>query len=431
MSVPTAPTGAPSTDRLTVRDLQYSPLLKTLNTSVRLLQSAGILPGTVTADGLKRAAMRNTGFRQFGPDFFEEPLARLAETLPNCDWTPLGKFLSHTTMAKALGNRLRVEDYIARHPAVTQISVSRPIFVLGFPRTGTTLLQNLLALDDGYRTLKFWELQSPAPVHPNREKDRKKRILDAHRTLQIAYLVAPEQRTIHEIQAESPEECWPLFSCSSAVLNYDLVSGLTDYGAWLMDYDMTEAYAYYRRILQVLSHNEPEARFLLKCPEHLWFIDALLAVFPDARIIWTHRDPVASVASYCSLISLGYRMLYGRIDPIALGRHIEERFLQGVNRAMDARDRSGKEDQFFDVDFQTLVRDPAKVVRDIKAWADMPHDNASEARIDAWLESERADKRGAHVYSAELYDLDIDAIHRDYATYINRFSIPVKKRKQA
>ena len=204
---------------------------------------------------------------------------------------------------------------------------------------------------------------------------------------------------------------------------------LAEYGRWLLDYDMTGPYRFYRQTLQLLAHRRGEARFLLKCPEHLWFVDSLLEVFPDARIVWTHRDPVASVASYCSLISLGQRMLYGRFDPLKLGQHIQSRFREGVERAMQARQRAealGKGDQFFDVDFTTLVRDPPAVVRQIKEWADMPHDKASEARVQRWMNTERGDKKGAHKYSAEVYGLDGHAIHREYADYIDRFDIPLK-----
>jgi len=411
---------------LTVRDLEYRPLLKVLDRTIGALHSVGMLPRDITPAHVRGAAMKRTGLSDFGDPSFEEPFEKLLEVLPNHPLSSLGTLLSEQTMVKALSNRLRIQAYLKAHPELADQKVDRPVFVLGFPRTGTTLLQNLLGLDEGQRCLQFWEIQTPIPLDSDPERDRQKRYSIAKRTLQLAYLVAPEQRQIHEIRPDTPEECWPLFSNSFAVLNYDLLSMFADYGRWLLDYDMTGPYRFYRDTLKVLARDRPHDRFLLKCPEHLWFIDALLEVFPDARIIWTHRDPVASVASYCSLISLGQRMLYGRIDPQQLGAHIQDRFRTGVTRAMAARDRSGKPDQFYDVDFMDLVRDPAGVVRQVKDWADMPHDTASEDRVQSYLTTDRGDKKGAHKYRADVYGLKPQEIHRQYADYIERFQIPVK-----
>ena len=412
---------------LTVRDLEYRPHLKALNAGVGLLHRLGVLPREITPEHVKRAAIKRTGLSDFGDPSYEAPYQKLLEVLPSHPLSSLGTLLTEQTMVKAMSNRLRIQDHLNRHPELASAKVERPIFVLGFPRTGTTLLQNLLGLDEGQRSLQFWEIQTPIPLDSDPRRDHQKRFNIARRTLQLAYLVAPEQRQIHEIKPETPEECWPLFSNSFAVLNYDLLSMFVDYGRWLLDYDMTGPYAFYRDTLKVLAQGRPAGeRYLLKCPEHLWFIDALLAVFPDARIVWTHRDPVACVASYCSLISLGQRMLYGQIDPSRLGAHIQDRFHIGVQRAMAARAASGREDQFFDVDFKDLVRDPATVVRQVKEWAELPHDKAGEARVQRYLNTERGDKKGAHKYSAEVYGLDGRAIHKQYADYIERFHIPLK-----
>ena len=414
---------------LTVRDLEYRPHLKVLDAAVGALQTVGLLPGPrqITKAHVKAAAMKRTGLSDFGDPSFEAPYAKLLEVLPNHPLSSLGTLLTEQTMVKALSNRPRIQAHLTAHPALASARVDRPIFVLGFPRTGTTLLQNLLGLDEGQRSLRFWEIQTPIPLDTDPTRDHAERFRIAKRTLQLAYLVAPEQKQIHEIKPETPEECWPLFSNSFAVLNYDLMSMFVDYGEWLLNYDMTGPYRFYRDTLKVLAQGRPAGeRYLLKCPEHLWFIDALLTVFPDARIVWTHRDPVASVASYCSLISLGQRMLYGRIDPARLGAHIQDRFRIGVERAMAARVRAGREDQFFDVDFLDLVRDPATVVRAVKEWAEVPHDKAGEARVQRYLATERGDKKGAHKYSAEVYGLDARAIHREYADYIERFQIPLK-----
>ena len=298
------------------------------------------------------------------------------------------------------------------------------MFVLGFPRTGTTLLQNLLCLDPGRRSLPFWELTHPTPISEDSVQDRNVRIRSAERVLSMAYRLAPEMRTIHEIKASTPEECWYLFFHCFAVLNYDLQTGVGHFGDWLLKEDLGWAYASYQRQLTFLNHHWPANNLVLKCPEHLWFLDALLEVFPDACIVWTHRDPVASIASYCSLISLTYRMHFGEMQPTRIGAHIQKRFHQGVTRAMAARDAFDNDNIFFDVRFHELVQDPAKMIGRITEHFGLQP--VAEEAIANWLNNGRADKRGAHQYSAERYGLDRARILDQFQPYIDRFGIQVK-----
>ena len=170
----------------------------------------------------------------------------------------------------------------------------------------------------------------------------------------------------------------------------DMGSGWRGHGEWLLQHDMTQAYAEYKQCLQVMAQRQPQSDFVLKCPDHLWFVDSLIKNFPDGHCL-THRDPVASIVSYCSLISLNWRLMYGRFDPVEIGRHIEDRFLIGIERAMAVRERVG-EDMFLDVDFQTLCDDPVGVVGQIT-------DNfglslISSDAIHGYLHKKRQDAKG-------------------------------------
>ena len=189
---------------------------------------------------------------------------------------------------------------------------------------------------------------------------------------------------------------------------------------------MTGPYAEYRRELQLLAHHRETGNFVLKCPEHLWFLDALFSVFPDALVAWTHRDPLASVASYCSLMSLNRRMLYGSFDPLEIGERISERFHTGVSRAMAVREELNREDQFFDVDFATLVTDPLTMVRSITQRFDLPFSQQDEQSVQNWLGTRRADSRGSHVYRADIYGLEPEPTRDRFRDYIERFNITIK-----
>ena len=203
------------------------------------------------------------------------------------------------------------------------------------------------------------------------------------------------------------------------MLNFDLQSGRSQYGDYLLhEHDMVQAYGEYRQALQMLVHQQPADQLVLKCPEHLWFVDDLLENFPDACIVWTHRDPFDAVASYCSLISMQWRTLYGKFDPKDTGRHISSRFLEGIERAMASRERHDSS-RFYDVSFASLVRDPVGTVRDIESYFGLNHHGETDDAVRAYLARKREDSRGSHVYSAERYGLDRDEINRRYAGYID------------
>ncbi|TNE91967.1 MAG: sulfotransferase [Deltaproteobacteria bacterium] len=408
------------TNALTVGNLEYTWQARLVDSLARVGEILRLPIGKLDAESILASARRQTGLDDLGDPSFREPLDKIVEIARTAPMTSLGRVFIRQTMIRAACNRAWMNEYVKKHPEVLDIEVKRPVFVLGFPRTGTTVLQNLLCLDEGRRGLEFWELTHPVPMLDNKAKDERKRKRSAKSMLDIGYFVAPEMAEIHEVSVDSWEECWYLFSNTFQVLNYDLASGMTEYGDWLMTRDMTQAYREYKLALQILLHQRPAENLVLKCPEHLWFLDALLEVFPDACIIQTHRDPFDSIASYCSLISMGRRSLWGSIDPHKLGADITQRFKVGIDRALEARSRHD-EARFFDVPFSELVEDQADMIQQICEHFGL--EPTSRAQIEDWLTNGRKDKRGAHKYDAGLYGLDPDAIRARYADYIERFSV--------
>jgi hypothetical protein len=412
----------------TVQEREYRLSVKVLNAAAWLASVVGTDLCTLDEASILKAARRRTGHEDFGDETFREALRALLAAVEGQPLTSFAHFMLRQTWIQASANRLHYQAFIKRHAEVLEQKVERPVFVLGFPRTGTTLLQNLLSLDPSRRALEFWELTTPVPlIDGDRERDHRKRRTRVERQLKVAYIVAPEMGEVHYIAADTVEECWPLFANTFAVMNFDFQSGIGSIGDFLMnEHDMRVPYREYRDYLQLLLHERPAENLVLKCPEHLWFVDALLEVFPDACIVWTHRDPYAAVASYCSLISMQWRTLYGTFDPHETGRHIADRFLLGIERALDARSRHDPS-RFYDVGFHQLVDDPTQVVKDICAHFELPYDAGNDDRIAHWLATEREDARGKHVYVGERYGLDRQDIHRRYASYIERFGIKVRK----
>lgn len=412
--------------RLTVERIDYPPHIRALDAAAWMVDRLGTGIADLDPDHILAAARRQTGLQDWGSSDFLEPMRLVTDNADRLGFTTLARIFIRNTLIKAVVNRLLLQQALQRTPSLRDVPLRKPVFILGFPRSGTTLLQNLLSQSPDRRGLQFWELVSPFPAHTDPATDLRRRKRTADIALGLGYLIAPEMGDVHAVSSTTLEECWYLFCNTFCVLNWDLQTGLDDYGRWLLAHDMRPAYAEYRQYLQVLASQRPAEHLLLKCPEHLWFVDALLAAFPDACIVWTHRDPVASIASYCSLMTLPRRMMYGHVEPRALGSLVVDRFHAAVTRATAALDQADPA-RFFHVAFHDLLNDPKAVVHQIVRHFGLDDPPDSEARMDAYLSTKRQDEQGKHVYSASRYGIDAAEVHARYADYIQRFSIPIKK----
>jgi hypothetical protein len=408
----------------TVSSLRYRGRVQVLNWLAGVAERLGSDLGRLDPDAILAHARRSTGLDDFGDPRFDAPLRRVVELVrQETSFTPLARVILRQSWNLAAVHRLQLAEHLKRHPEIRDIEIKKPIFVLGFPRTGTTLLQNLLALDPRRRGLRLWELTDPIPAAADPLAHERSAVRRISWALAGAYQLAPEMGQVHYIAPTTYEECWYLFGNTFSVMNWDLQSGLQAYGDWLTDdYDMRPAYHEYRSYLQTRLRWGPAEQLVLKCPEHLWFLEALLSVFPDACIVWTHRDPFPTIASYCSLMSMQWRNLYGEIPMRRLGEHMERRLLQGVDRAMAARERLGS-DRFIDVRFNDLVEDPIGQLRKIHERFDLGWADADAARAREYLATDREDARGQHRYDPAAYDLDRDAIHARYRHYIDAYRL--------
>jgi hypothetical protein len=416
--IPTQP-AVPACD-VTVQVLQHRALERW---AARLLALSGALglPFTrLDVDSVLREARRKTRLDDWGSDRFVAPMQQVFDSVGRCDYSPIAPLFFRGLAVRAVVHRLQIEAFFERHPEAEAIPIERPIFVLGFPRSGTTVLQNLLAMGERRRPLQLWELANPAPLDPDPDRDRARRLARVESDLAWANRMSPEMASVHDIRPTTAEECWPLMSNALTVLNFDICHALRPYGDWLLAQDITWAYREYRRQLQMLLHRRSAHRLVLKCPEHLWFLDALLAVFPDACVVWTHRDPLVCTASYSSMVSLSRRFLQGHIDPPVIGEHVADRFVTGVERAMAVRDRLG-DDRVLDVDYRELVGDPVAATNRVERHFGL---RVTDPRhLQAWLDEDRDDRPGSHRYDPAMWGLQREALDERFGAYIERFGL--------
>jgi hypothetical protein len=372
---------------------------------------------------LVAAARRASGLHHFVDESFREPLQRLLTSLEGeARLHPLGRMLLRQSLVRALVNRLRLEDLSERHPEIAAQPVEAPVFIVGLQRTGTTLLHRLLACEPALRPLLSWEAMNPAPF-PGRPtpggRDPRVRITEsAERGLRY---LAPEFFAIHPVEAHAPEEDVLLLDLSFVSPTADATLRVPTYSAWLQDLDQRPAYRYFRRIVQLLLWQR-DGRWLGKTPHHLENLDVLLDVFPAAKIIQTHRDPVRVVASFCSMMAHGHAVFSERVDPLEVGARLGDKAVRAVTRAMEVRDGAGP-DSFLDVAYADLVADPLKEIRRIYDFIGLSLAPETEAAMQGWIAGNPQNKHGIHRYRLEDFGLDRARLEQRFEPYRSRFGI--------
>ncbi|MFF6786222.1 sulfotransferase [Streptomyces sp. NPDC012510] len=269
------------------------------------------------------------------------------------DLSPVGWQSAQAHVRRHLTNRARIRRLIAENPAIEEEPIERPVFVVGLPRTATTLTHGVLSLSDDHRCPRLWELLAPG-LEPSPEQ-RQRAINSARRMLDGTYRLAPRFREIHPMTAEGPEEDTFLLPHALVPLSQ---AHLPEYHAWHFERDFVPDYRHLKQAFQVLQYGRPRRRWILKSPFHTGNLDALFSVFPDATLVWTHRDPVTAVASFCSLVEVGMVLSRRTVDPHHLGATWLDLLSRSVRRGLAARVRLPRE-AVVDVPYTWLGSDPA------------------------------------------------------------------------
>ena len=315
------------------------------------------------------AAERTTGMSDFGGTAHEEGLRVLVEDLasPEAGLTPRGNYFQRSEVKSALVGVLLTQAQFAAHPEHRDVRIERPVFLMGLPRTGTTALHRYLHADPATQGLEMWLTQYPQP-RPPRETWEQDPIFNAMQQAFTAHHVeSPDFMGIHYMDATTVEECWRLLRQTGKSNSYESLANLPRYSQWLQGQDWTDAYARHKQNLQLVGLNDPDKRWILKNPSHMTALDALMTVYPDALVVYTHRDPVTCIASSASLsaeTTAGHSETY-------VGGVIGHTQLDLWSRAFHAfHDARPKYDQaqFADVAFADLRKDPLGVTRgDLRA----------------------------------------------------------------
>jgi len=385
---------------------------------------------SLTERSLVAAARRSSGLHFVAGREFREPLRRLLQAIEEeAHLNPVGRIALRQVVSRNLANRLRIDALLLRHPEIEDIPVEAPVFVVGLRRTGTTLMQRLLAKDPGLRALSSWEGINPAPLSEKElapgELDPRMRIADMAEKA-IRYM-APDFFAVHPVEARGQEEDSLVFDPSFFTTTAEALMNIPSFTTWLESIDHEPAYREYKRVLQVLLWQRPGAdtkiRWLGKTLLHLEHLDALLEVFPDAKIVQTHRDPTRTVASLCSMLAHARGVFSDEVDPRVVGSQWLDKTHRMVTRGMAARGELG-ERPFIDVQYADFVADPLKQIVRIGEFIGRPLDAATEEGMRRFLSANPQHRHGRHAYQLEDFGLDRESVSRRFAAYRERFDVP-------
>jgi hypothetical protein len=376
-------------------------------------------------DALLRTAARNRGLDDFGDPAFEAPYRLLVESYErDAKLTPFGRMAARGEMVRILENRLYLHDTWKRNPEIGARPITAPLFVLGLPRTGTSILHELLAQDPGVRTPMTWEVNRVWPPPDRATFDTDPRIALSEQHYAGLDKVLPEFQQIHRMGARLPQECVQLTCHDFASMVFHTTHDVARYQRWLEHADLRFAYESHKRQLQYLQWRAPAERWVLKSPGHLWSLDKLLEVYPDARIVQTHRDPLRVVASLAHLVAVLRGMGSDAIDRGAIGADWSERLALGLGRTLAVR-RSGAipEDRVFDIQFTEFVGNEIATIRRMYEHFGMALTDEAAGRMRAYLASNPKDGKGAHRYALSDAGLSPASERKRFADYQEYFRV--------
>jgi hypothetical protein len=409
------------------------PTIRLLNALGRSASRLGLRFPSLSEESLLRAARRATGLTDFGPGAFRRGLHRLLESL-ECDaaLTPIGRLFARGQIVGLLATRLRLLEHRKRNPELANERVERPLFVLGLPRTGTTILYGLLAQDPAHRSPLAWEVAFPCPPPRGQTYREDPRIEQMDRQLDQLRRLAPGFDAIHPMAARLPQECVAITALDFHSIQFSTTFRLPSYEKWLFAQDLRPAYAFHREFLQHLQSNYAKERWVLKSPGHLATIEALLDVYPDAMIVQTHRNPLDVLASVSSLHCVLRSAASDAVDPFEVGREQIELWSRTLRRGLSQRERvTDRETRFFDVRFPDLLADPLECVRRIYAHFDLELAREAQQRMLRFLEANARDKHGTHRYAPETFGIDRVRDARHFEEYTRRFQLDPTAKQEA
>ena len=407
---------------------QTRPILpvRLLNGCGTLLDKSRIPRIPIRAVDLIETAKRRCGLDDFGGGDFFEGLSRLIDSCQRESQLNLvGRIVLRADLIRTLCSRLFMQRDRKAYPSIVRQEIRQPLFIVGLPRSGTTLLHTLLAVDPDHRVPLTWEVMTPSP--PTRDNE-KRRIQRAISSCNCFNWLAPTFRQVHPVGAGLPQECVSLMAPTFMSDQFDAMYYVPSYRAWFFRQDLRPAYEYHRRFLQHLQVRRKARRWVLKAPTHMFALATLLAVYPDALFVQTHRAPLDAMASVSSLITILRRVFSDAVDPQTVCREAIDYWSKTLDGFLQERDRL-TENRICDVNYAEIRRDPLVAVRRIYAHFGWSLSQKVEQRMRRALASQPEERYKLHRYDLAQFDVHEAESAARFAAYCDRFGLAVGRKR--
>ncbi len=381
----------------------------------------------LTEGALLDAARTNTGLADFGDEAdWREGFQRLVQSLnEEARLNAVGRLIAFNELLRHLENRLRVTEDVRRHPEILDVEIVKPLFMVGLPRTGSTIMHDLLAKDPANRVPMTWEchLMSPPAEAATYETDPRIAVCERHFE-QTSRALIPEFQALHEMGAHLAQECLMLNAFDFKSIIFANQFRIPGYQHWVENAAQMSVYRTHKRQLQYMQWRNPRERWVLKSTGYHWGLDAICRVYPDARLVMTHRDPLKLIASHCSLVSMACSMGSDEVDRLEIGRMWSASWEDAMRRCVAFRTSGRPEARgVFDMHFPEMLKDQVGMAQRIYEHFDMSMSEEALHRMRSFLEQNPRDRHGTHRYTLEQFGLDRVKERERYRFYQDYFEV--------
>lgn len=396
-----------------------------LRTVAQTADRLGLFRHPLVAEDLIHRAQKAASQDDFGDWSFREPLRVLVKAYEEeADLGAFGRVAVRWDMLRFLSNLLRLREEEQRTPEILDEPIERPIFILGLPRSGTTFLHNLLTEDPANLVPRAWQTIYPYPMRGGlRNRTDRRPNLVARQFASFVRLV-PELPSLHPLDANAAQECIEITGHVMRSLRFDTTHYVPSYQEWLDRAGHLEAYRFHKRFLQHLQHQSGPGVWILKSPDHIFALDALVEVYPDARFVFVHRDPMRVMASVARLTEILRLPFTRHIDRLQIGRQVTDRWVQGSEMLIEASERfKSSPERIFHMRYKDLVSDPIGNVSALYRQFGRTLGNRAKAGLERALAQRPNGGYGENHYRLEDYGIDPATERRRFSAYIKQFRV--------
>ena len=416
---------------ITARDYHRKPI-RLLNAVLDGARTLGLARFELEPDKLLAQARQETGLQDFGDERFLHPMQLLIHSLQQeADLNPVGRFMNRANILRLLKHRLYAQDLLKRHPEILERSMPDPVVVVGLARSGTTRLHRLLAADHRFLHLKAWETVYPVP-YPACIKARDMgqtdpRIKALDQGLKAVLYMSPQIAAVHPLGTFEVEEEVGLIQHGFSSQLFELQAKVPTFAEWLMTHNQSAAYEHMVELLKIISwfRDDPQDKpWVLKTPQHMQDLDALLHVFPNAKLICSHRDPIKAVGSACSMT---WNAIVRDSDTVTadwVGQEWLNKTERMLRKTLRVRGEMAPGHNQYDIQYADISADWERAMRGVYDFLAMPFTDGTREAMRAWVNSNQQHQHGAHQYTLADFGLDRDEVDQRLMFYREKFNIP-------